>query len=33
MQDIDAKYGGKADADYHIILTKVMGDLKAVYGL
>jgi hypothetical protein len=33
MKDIDAKYGEKADADYHIILTKVMGDLKSVYGL
>jgi hypothetical protein len=33
MKDIDAKYGQTADADYHIILTKVMGDLKAVYGL
>jgi len=33
MKDIDAKYGGKADADYHIILTKVMGDLKSVYGM
>jgi hypothetical protein len=32
-KDIDAKYGEKADADYHIILTKVMGDLKSVYGL
>ena len=33
MKDIDAKYGEKADADYHIILTKVMGDLRTVYML
>ena len=33
MKDIDAKYGEQADADYHVILTKVMKDLKAVYGL
>jgi len=33
MKDIDWKLGGEADADYHVILTKVMGDLKAVYGL
>jgi len=31
MKDIDTKYGGKADADYHIILTQVMHDLAAVY--
>jgi hypothetical protein len=31
MKDIDAKYGGKADADYHIILTQVMHDLASVY--
>src|SRR5271165_1053831 len=33
MKDIDAKYGATADADYHVILLKVMQDLKAVYGL
>ncbi len=33
MKDIDAKYGEQADADYHVVLTKVMKDLKAVYGL
>jgi hypothetical protein len=33
MKDIDKKFGAQADADYHIILTKVMGDLKSVYGL
>jgi len=31
MKDIDAKYGGQADADYHIILTQVMHDLASVY--
>ena len=25
--DIDAKYGGGADADYHIILTRALLDL------
>ncbi|TAM60312.1 hypothetical protein EPN52_05435 [bacterium] len=33
MDDIDAKYGAKADAEYHVILLQVMKDLKAVYGL
>jgi hypothetical protein len=31
MKDIDKKFGGRADADYHIILTQVMHDLAAVY--
>jgi len=33
MNDIDAKYGRKADSNYHIILNQAMVDLKAVYGL
>ncbi len=33
MKDIDKKYGVKADATYHVALTQVMSDLKAVYGL
>ncbi|GAC1542442.1 MAG: hypothetical protein NVS2B17_21010 [Candidatus Velthaea sp.] len=33
MKDIDAKYGAKADANYHVALLQVMKDLKAVYGL
>jgi hypothetical protein len=33
MNDIDAKYGSKADANYHIILTQAMFDLKAAYKL
>jgi hypothetical protein len=33
MDDIDAKYGRKADANYHIVLTQAMTDLKAAYGL
>jgi len=33
MDDIDAKYGRKADANYHIVLNQAMVDLKAVYGL
>lgn len=33
MDDIDAKYGQKADAEYHVILLQVMKDLKALYGL
>jgi hypothetical protein len=33
MKDIDAKYGLAADAQYHVALTQVMNDLKAVYGL
>ncbi len=31
MKDIDAKYGVKADANYHAVLTQAMNDLKAVY--
>jgi hypothetical protein len=33
MNDIDAKYGSKADGNYHAVLTQAMTDLKAVYGL
>jgi hypothetical protein len=33
MDDIDAKYGRNADANYHVILTQAMLDLKAAYGL
>jgi hypothetical protein len=33
MNDIDAKYGKPADANYHAVLTQAMTDLKAVYGL
>jgi len=33
MDDIDAKYGNAADANYHAVLTQAMMDLKAVYGL
>lgn len=33
MNDIDAKYGRDADANYHIVLTQAMLDLKAAYGL
>jgi hypothetical protein len=33
MNDIDAKYGSKADANYHIVLTQAMFDLKAAYKL
>lgn len=33
MDDIDAKYGRKADANYHVVLTQAMGDLKAAYKL
>jgi hypothetical protein len=33
MNDIDAKYGSKADANYHAALTQAMTDLKMVYGL
>jgi hypothetical protein len=33
MDDIDAKYGRNADANYHIVLTQAMLDLKAAYGL
>ncbi|MGH7708615.1 MAG: hypothetical protein ACREM6_11950 [Vulcanimicrobiaceae bacterium] len=33
MNDIDAKFGRAADANYHVVLTQAMEDLKAVYGL
>jgi hypothetical protein len=33
MNDIDAKYGTSADANYHAVLTQAMSDLKSVYGL
>ena len=33
MKDIDAKYGPKADADYHVVTLTIFKDLKAVYGL
>jgi len=33
MKDVDAKYGVGADAQYHVILGKAMGDLASVYRL
>ncbi|MGP6158421.1 MAG: hypothetical protein ACLPYS_13110, partial [Vulcanimicrobiaceae bacterium] len=33
MDDIDKKYGYKADGNYHAVLTQAMLDLKSVYGL
>ncbi|MBD5657241.1 MAG: hypothetical protein IAI50_18985 [Candidatus Eremiobacteraeota bacterium] len=33
MDDIDAKFGKQADANYHAVLAQTMMDLKAVYGL
>ena len=33
MDDIDKKFGRKADANYHIILLQAMSDLKSVYGI
>lgn len=33
MDDIDAKYGRNADANYHVVLTQAVLDLKAAYGL
>jgi hypothetical protein len=33
MDDIDAKYGRNADANYHVVLTQAMLDLKAAYKL
>ncbi len=33
MNDIDAKYGGQADGNYHAVLTQAMTDLKAAYKL
>jgi hypothetical protein len=32
MDDIDAKYGKAADANYHAVLAQAMLDLKSVYG-
>ena len=31
MNDIDAKYGLAADADYHAVLAQAMTDLASVY--
>lgn len=33
MDDIDAKYSRAADANYHIVLTQAMNDLKTAYKL
>jgi len=33
MNDIDAKYGIAADADYHAVLNTALHDLASVYGL
>jgi hypothetical protein len=33
MDDIDAKYGRDADANYHIVLLQALQDLKAAYKL
>jgi len=33
MNDIDAKFGPKADRDYHTVTLTIFKDLKAVYGL
>ncbi len=33
MNDIDAKYGAKADAEYHVVTLQIFKDLKAVYAL
>ena len=33
MNDIDAKFGGTADGNYHAVLTQAMTDLKAAYKL
>lgn len=33
MKDIDAKFGLKADATYHVVTLVVMQDLKKAYGL
>jgi hypothetical protein len=32
MDDIDAKYGTTADANYHAVLATAMNDLKTLYG-
>lgn len=33
MKDIDAKYGAKADADYHVVTLQIFKDLKSAYKL
>jgi hypothetical protein len=33
MNDIDAKYSRNADANYHVVLTQAMSDLKTAYKL
>jgi hypothetical protein len=33
MDDIDQKYGRSADANYHVVLTQAVLDLKAAYKL
>lgn len=33
MKDIDAKFGERADANYHVVLYQAMTDLKSIYGL
>ncbi len=33
MDDIDKKFSRKADANYHVVLTTAMGDLKDAYKL
>lgn len=33
MKDIDAKYGAKADADYHVVTLQIFKDLKGAYKL
>ncbi len=33
MDDIDKKFSRKADANYHVVLTQAMGDLKDAYKL
>lgn len=33
MNDIDARYSPKADANYHVVLLQAMSDLKAAYKL
>jgi hypothetical protein len=33
MDDIDGKFGQTADANFHIVLTQAMLDLKSAYNL
>ncbi len=33
MKDIDAKFGAKADADYHVVTLQIFKDLKGAYKL